>query len=209
MRITFLVMFLFFIVGFANAYNFIDGKDGQLATLSINSFTMLLFFLIIQDIDFAEIKFLIYLIFLLLMFLFLNMHIFKNLHKIYLGNSGSVFLGFVSAILIIYYQKYHQIDFLVLLWFFTIPLFDFLHIVFKRIFNKKNPVKHTKDHIHDIFDLHKISSFKSLLILNSLTTIITISGIFVFYNINQLFSAFLFLFYFYLFCVIKNKLYYY
>lgn len=198
---------LLFIVAFANSFNFIDGKDGQLGSLSFFSLLMFYLFLFFNGFEIQDINYLLIIIILIFFFLILNLNIFKYFRQIYLGNSGSIFLGFLAAVLIIYYQRYEKIDFLVLLWFFTIPIFDFVHIVFKRIFEKKNPVKKSFDHIHDLFEKNSINSFKSLLILNLLNIFFTVTGISIFYYFNALASVLYYLSAFSIYCLSKNRLY--
>ena len=84
-------VFTFFcLVAIINAFNFIDGIDGL---CSIN-FLIPVFFLIIFNNQFFENNLMLLISINLLFFLFFNLEIFP-FRKIFLGDNGSTFLGFI------------------------------------------------------------------------------------------------------------------
>ena len=80
-------------VGLTNAFNFVDGIDGLSSSLFLKSMLILMFLIYINDPSF---NFDIFLIILstIIPFLIFNLGLFKN-YKIFLGDSGSTFLGFI------------------------------------------------------------------------------------------------------------------
>ena len=124
---------------FINAFNMIDGINGQAISYTIFIFYI---FLISKIISIFFILLIISLIFILI----LN---FNN--KTYLGDSGSLFLGFLIAFIFIKSynlgnQFYADEIFLIML----IPGFELLRLSIKRIVNKKHPFKADSNHIHHI-----------------------------------------------------------
>ena len=68
--------------------------------------------------------------------------------KIYLGDSGSMFIGMVIGSLTILgdYSKYNDLGFISGFFILSIPLFDTIYVVILRIFHKKSPFFGTNDH---------------------------------------------------------------
>lgn len=121
------------------ALNMFDGINGQ----SFLNFLMIFLFLIGYQI-FQQISFLI--IFLLIIFSYLN---FKN--KIYLGDSGVYFCGFLASYFIIKTYNYEILiyaeEVIIIL---IIPIIDMMRLFIKRIYKGKNPFRPDRDHIHHI-----------------------------------------------------------
>ena len=143
---------IFFIVAIINAINFIDGIDG-LAISSVTLFIFLFEFLSLKDSIF--INFSIIIISAILPLYYFN---FKKKNKIFLGDSGSLFLGGVVSIYILHIlsQNYlikeafdiHKILFVISVLFF--PIVDIIRVVFIRLYNKKSPFIADKKHIHHL-----------------------------------------------------------
>jgi UDP-GlcNAc:undecaprenyl-phosphate GlcNAc-1-phosphate transferase len=68
--------------------------------------------------------------------------------KIYLGDSGSMFIGMILGALIIMsdYSFFNNYGFISGLFIFSIPLFDLLYVIVLRILKGKSPFKGSKDH---------------------------------------------------------------
>ena len=63
--------------------------------------------------------------------------------KIFLGDAGSTFLGFFFGWLLIYYSQeplklFHPV---LCVWCVTVPVYDLLSVILKRISENKNPFK--------------------------------------------------------------------
>ncbi len=88
-----LTIFIFLIVWtyIINIINFIDGSDGHCAVHSISFFIGILFISLFLKINFFSTYIAFFIIPSLLIFLFLN----KPRAKVYMGDSGSIFLGYL------------------------------------------------------------------------------------------------------------------
>lgn len=136
---------LFAVVGFINAMNLIDGLDGLSSGIGI-----------VILVSFAYIgfkyndNFLFYismtLIFSLFGFLIFNWYP----SKIFMGDTGSLSLGFVIVVLSIYSINSRYISAVSVLLLAAVPILDTLIVMFRRISQKKNPFKADKTHIHHV-----------------------------------------------------------
>jgi len=141
------------IVGITNAFNLIDGVDGLAGGLSFMSLVTLGIFLTISgDKSFALIAFA--LAGSVLAFLYFNM----NPAKIFMGDTGSLVLGFVIALLCtriiqinsIAYQPLLKTAPLFALGMVLIPVFDTIRVFSLRIWKGQSPFDADRTHIHHL-----------------------------------------------------------
>jgi len=141
---------------FINSLNMLDGINGQVGTYSI-----LLFSILSLNLQFT----LLISIFILsiIFFLYLN---FKN--KSFLGDSGTLFLGYVISYFFIKVYNaniinYSEEIFLIM----SITGFELLRLAISRILKKKHPFSPDRNHIHHIF-IKKISFIKTFILIQLL-----------------------------------------
>lgn len=136
---------ILWIVGCTNAVNLIDGLDGLAAGVSaISSMTMLIVSLFVADLNTTFI--LAALCGACIGFLPYN----KNPAKIFMGDVGSQFLGFVLACVSIMglFKMHTVITFIVPLLAMFIPLMDTVAAFFRRIIHRQSPFHADRGHIH-------------------------------------------------------------
>ena len=141
------------IVGITNAFNLIDGIDGLAGGLGFMSLVTLGIFLTIsKDLNHAMIAFA--LAGALLGFLYFNF----NPARIFMGDTGSLLLGFVIAVLCVQLMKVNALYTAPLvpnIYVFTlgivmIPVFDTLRVFGTRIWKGRSPFSADKTHIHHL-----------------------------------------------------------
>ncbi len=140
------------ITGVVNAFNLMDGVDGLVGGLSILGFTMfLLASIYFNDYYLGKIS----VIFIGTLVGFLRFNLSKK--KIFMGDSGSLFLGFILVTLGIKfmekqigYQNGYAYGFLLLVSFFSIPVLDSLRVYLGRIKQGNSPFKADKTHLHHL-----------------------------------------------------------
>lgn len=140
------------ITGVVNAFNLMDGVDGLVGGLSVLGFTMfLLSSLYFNDYYLGKIS----VIFIGAIVGFLRFNLSKK--KIFMGDSGSLFLGFVLITLGIKLmeengssQNGYAYGFLLLVSFFSIPVLDSLRVYIGRIKQGNSPFKADKSHLHHL-----------------------------------------------------------
>jgi len=136
--------FTFFaIAGYTNALNLMDGLDGEAASISIVIFVT--FLLIgIEHSDELLISLSSVFIVTLLVFLLFNW----NPAKMFMGDSGSLSLGMVIAILAI--QAVQYIAPASILFIVALPLLDTFIVMTRRIQRHQSPFKADKNHMHHL-----------------------------------------------------------
>lgn len=133
------------IVAITNAVNFIDGLDGLAVGVSaISSATLLVIALLVAEPNIALIMMI--LLGACLGFIPYNF----NPAKIFMGDTGSAFLGFIMATMSIQgmFKLYAIISFAVPFLILGIPIFDICFAVVRRLAKGQNPMKADRGHIH-------------------------------------------------------------
>lgn len=133
------------IVAITNAVNFIDGLDGLAVGVSaISSATLLVIALLVAENNIALIMMI--LLGACLGFIPYNF----NPAKIFMGDTGSAFLGFILATMSIQgmFKLYAIISFAVPFLILGIPIFDICFAVIRRLAKGQNPMKADRGHIH-------------------------------------------------------------
>ncbi len=131
------------IIAFTNAFNIIDGLDGLAGLISIIIFLSFLF-IGINNNDPLLITIPILFISSLSIFLIYNWHP----AKVFLGNSGSLMIGFVISILGVRSLDYIQP--IAILYITLTPIVDALFVYFRRILDGKSPFMADKLHCHHL-----------------------------------------------------------
>ncbi len=188
----FVFPFTFFaIAGYTNALNLMDGLDGLAASISI---VILVTFLAIgiEHGDELLISLSSFFIVTLLAFLLFNW----NPAKIFMGDSGSLSLGIVIAILTIHAIKY--ITPASALFVIALPLLDTFIVMTRRIQRHQSPFKADKNHMHHFLVNFKGDVRYSVIILVLMQIIFSIIG----YQLsqsNEFLSLILFMLLFYIY----------
>jgi UDP-GlcNAc:undecaprenyl-phosphate GlcNAc-1-phosphate transferase len=182
-----------------NAFNYFDGLDGVLSFTSISVLGILYFLTTDENIK----LFLIIILLPICFFLLFNFSIF-NLPKLFLGDNGSLLLGFIIAFLLIYLANERIVHPILLAWSVSIFVYEFISINLIRLMNKKNPFKAGLDHLHHIFFKKNKSIFLTNFLIVSTNIVFFTIGYISFEIFNPLISLILFLSLFIIFFIIRN-----
>jgi len=162
------------IVGITNAVNLIDGLDGLACGVStISSMTMLVIALTVAEPDTA-----------LLMaalagacigFLPYNL----NPAKIFMGDTGSTFLGFILATVSIdgLFKSYAIISFAVPFLMLGLPIFDTCFAIFRRVSHGQSPMAPDRGHIHHRLIDMGFSQKQAVAVLYIISAILGLSAV--------------------------------
>ena len=167
---------IFWIVGVTNAVNLIDGLDGLAAGVSaIASATMLVMALIMGNVTVTLLSAL--LLGSILGFLIFNFHP----AKIFMGDSGALFLGFTLASLsILGFKQVAVVSFIAPLLILGVPLSDTFFAIIRRIVNRTPISVADKSHLH-----HCLLQLG----FSHRTTVLIIYGIAVFFGGSAIFLS--------------------
>ena len=197
-KIPFTLLSVLFLI---NAFNYFDGIDGTLSFSSISVLGILYFLHPNQS------EFLLFLIIILIpmgIFLFFNFSLF-NLPKMFLGDSGSLQIGFIISFILIYLANENLIHPILLAWSIVIFVYEFLSINIIRLNIKQNLFEAGNDHIHHKIFYNTKSIFLTNLSIVFINIILFTLGYLSFLMISPLSSLILFISLFFVFFIFRNN----
>tara|TARA_A100001015_G_C14999930_1_gene718025 strand:- start:1085 stop:2044 length:960 start_codon:yes stop_codon:yes gene_type:complete len=169
------------IVFVTNALNLMDGADGITGSLIIVAIMgMNVFGLLLNDFNFNPLS--LALLGSLIPYLWFN--ITKTIKdKIFLGDSGSLFLGYSIAFLLLYEtQVQNNISPPFALWLITIPIYDVTSVIIYRLKNGKPMLAPDSNHLHHFLQRLGLTNIKVLLTIVGLGAIAFILALLIEFN---------------------------
>ena len=133
----------FAVVAFTNAFNLIDGLDGLAGAISLVIFSV---FFLIGYLNNDQLLTIIPTLFIAVIVVFLLFNWYPA--KIFMGDSGSLMIGFVISALGIHAINY--IEPISILYIAALPIFDSLIVFFRRISKGNSPFAPDRSHLHHI-----------------------------------------------------------
>lgn len=165
---------IIWIVTLTNAVNFIDGLDGLAVGVSgISAATMLVISLLVAEPQVALIM--ACLLGACIGFVPYN----KNPATIFMGDTGSTFLGFILSAMSIqgFFKLYAIISFVVPFLILGVPIFDITFAVLRRLAKHQNPMKADREHIHHRLIDMGFSQKQTVAITYTLTGILGLAAV--------------------------------
>jgi UDP-GlcNAc:undecaprenyl-phosphate GlcNAc-1-phosphate transferase len=162
-----------------NAYNMVDGIDGLIGSLSLNTFTSIAILFLMSG-NQGYLTYPLILAAATLPYLAFNLGFFKKYtNKIFMGDAGSMFIGLSVIWLLTMGTQGENASFrpVTALWICAIPLMDMLAIVFRRVRKGKSPFKPDRDHLHHILQRAGLSSRQSLIIITIFAGLMSAIGL--------------------------------
>jgi len=184
-----------------NAFNYFDGIDGTLSFTSISTLVILYFLISNSEVQ-------LYLIILSIpigIFLLFNFS-FLNLPKMFLGDGGSLLLGFIISFILIFLANENLIHPILLAWSIVIFVYEFLTVNLIRIKNNKNPFDAGQDHLHYLLNKKTKSIFLTNFLITIFNFILFFVGYVSFILVNPLTSLIMYILVFFPFLILRNKL---
>lgn len=171
---------IFMIVGITNAYNLIDGINGLAGSLAFMGLVTLGIFLQMAG-DSSSSLLAFALAGAILGFLYFNL----DPAKIFMGDTGSLLLGFVIAVLTIKLMNGHVVlpnnvpvqETIVALGIVLIPVFDTARVFLQRIWRGGSPFVADRTHLHHHFTNKGIGhaiTCASILVINGIVLLIAL-----------------------------------
>ncbi|WP_159038455.1 MraY family glycosyltransferase [Brumimicrobium mesophilum] len=195
------IISVFILVAIINALNLIDGIDGLAATVSIIMFSAfgLVFYAVNNTFLFS-----VCIVLIGTLFAYLRYN-FSDKQKIFMGDTGSMILGFMLGVMAISFLSLEPADIaklpirgenlpIVTAAILIIPFFDTIRVFSIRILKKKNPFKPDRSHIHHIIiDKFSISHRKAsfFISISNFLVIVLISLLAITTSNWKLFSLFI------------------
>lgn len=175
---------ILFIVAITNAINLIDGLDGLAAGISsIYFLTIAIIAFILNRIGGLDVIISLIMLGSTLGFLFHNF----PPAKIFMGDTGSLFLGFmISIIALLGYKVTTFTSLIVPIIILAIPIFDTVFAILRRLLKGQNIGVADKEHFHHQLLKMKYSPTKSILIIYAIDIAFAAVSIFYILGDNQI-----------------------
>ena len=173
------IITVFAVIGAINAFNMIDGMDGLLGGVSIVAFGglgIMLFYDNQMNLSYLCLAILV----IILPYLLLNLGIFGRKYKVFMGDAGSMLIGFSLIWLLLLSSQngtnppLHPVT---ALWLIAIPLMDMVSLMIRRIRKGHSPFKPDREHLHHIFQRIGFTSTQTVIIITLLATMLAAYGI--------------------------------
>ena len=155
-------------IGAINAFNMVDGIDGLLGGLASVTFSAMGYvFYIHGNSELA--LFCGLLVTAMVPYIMLNLGLpFGRRFKVFMGDAGSVFIGFTVVWLLVRgTQEVNIVAFkpVTALWLIAIPLMDMTTIMIRRVRKGQSPFKPDREHLHHICQRMGLSSRLTLFVI--------------------------------------------
>lgn len=175
------------VVGLTNGFNMADGIDGLASGHMLVGLGTLCLTLYITRGYVHQAQWLSILMSSVFVFWLVNLSL-TPLKRVFLGDAGSLLLGFVMAWTLIYYTQkpvalVHPV---VALWCITIPVFDTLVVIARRVKNKRSPFSPDRNHLHHLLVDMNMSPRTALIAILGLAIVANALGIWITYAISPL-----------------------
>lgn len=177
------------VLALTNAINFIDGIDGLASGIIVISLASIYAFSFFQG-SLINTEIIVFLIVSILIFFIFNLKFFNFFNKVFLGDSGSTTLGFILGFLLIFFTHPDHRNFHPVLaaWCVSLPIYDLLAVLIRRICRGINPFRPDRRHIHHLLLDKKIKPKNVLIIILSSSVILNVIGGFIYFNLGALSS---------------------
>ncbi|MBN1378985.1 MAG: undecaprenyl/decaprenyl-phosphate alpha-N-acetylglucosaminyl 1-phosphate transferase [Gammaproteobacteria bacterium] len=167
------------VVGYINATNMSDGIDGLAGSLTLIPLLALAIAAYNTGL-FAEYACLMTISVTIFVFLAFNArHPLRSRAGIFLGDAGSMLLGFTVAWFVVYLAKSQPraIDASTALWIVGVPFIDLVAVTLQRIIKRRSPFKPDRAHFHHLLLLAGFSVNQTVLIISGLAVIFASTGL--------------------------------
>ena len=168
---------IFCIVGVMNAFNMIDGLNGQCASLCLVTFVPVM--IITNSLGSSNLFPLILPIGSIVGFLMYNLGIFGEKRLVFLGDNGSNSLGFMCAWVLVYFSSLQESNIapVTALWLIAVPFIDAMNVMSSRVLRGIKPLSAGRDHIHHKLLDQGLSQLSIYIIIISIALILALVGL--------------------------------
>jgi UDP-GlcNAc:undecaprenyl-phosphate GlcNAc-1-phosphate transferase len=161
-----LLFSVFSAVGVINAMNMVDGADGLAGSIAFLTFLALAYVAYSAG-DFVSTEILLIMVGAISAFILFNARLVIPKAQIFMGDAGSMFIGFVMAWYFIVLSQGDEpaLSAVSAGWLFGLPLLDISAVMTRRLMEGRSPFAAGRDHIHHLLIDRGYSVNKALLII--------------------------------------------
>ncbi|MCC1496262.1 UDP-N-acetylglucosamine--undecaprenyl-phosphate N-acetylglucosaminephosphotransferase [Alcanivorax sp. 1008] len=168
------------VIGATNAFNMMDGIDGLAGSLSLVSLVSLIILFVLAGPGFStELVLAVALTAAMVPYLLANLSIGPFSRKVFMGDAGSMFIGFSLVWLLVNGTQAGELAFrpVTALWIIGLPLMDMLAVMFRRYRKGQSVMMPDRDHLHHIFLRAGFNDRQALAIITGAASILALLGI--------------------------------
>ncbi|RJG17426.1 undecaprenyl-phosphate alpha-N-acetylglucosaminyl 1-phosphate transferase [Alcanivorax profundi] len=156
------------VIGATNAFNMIDGIDGLAGSLSLIALLSLALLFSVSDGHEAGLALSLGLSCALIPYLMANLRIPPFKRRIFMGDAGSMFIGFAIVWLMIQGAPLEGAAFrpVTALWLIALPLIDMVAIMVRRARKGQSVMNPDREHLHHIFMRAGFSDRQALMLIS-------------------------------------------
>lgn len=195
------------VVGAINAFNMVDGIDGLLGGLSTVTFGSL-GIMLAHDGQFNIAYLCLVIVVITIPYILLNLGVLGRKHKVFMGDAGSMLIGFTAIWLLLLSSQNGTTPPLrpiTALWLIAVPLMDMAAIMIRRVRRGDSPFKPDREHLHHIFQRLGLSSAQTSIVICLIATGFATVGILgEIYNISEAGMFYSFILCFIIYSVMLN-----
>lgn len=180
---------IFAVVGLTNSFNMVDGIDGLASGHMLVGLGSVCLTLYLTQGQVYQLEWLLILMSAVFAFWLVNLSL-TPLKRVFLGDAGSLLLGFVMAWTLIYYTQkpVALMNPVAALWCVTIPVFDTLVVIARRIKDNRSPFSPDRNHLHHLFVDMGMRSAVALACILGLAIVVNAFGVWMTYVISPVAS---------------------
>lgn len=167
------------IIGATNAFNMIDGIDGLAGSLSLVTLVSLALLFGSSPLFRLEFTLCLGISVALIPFLAANLRVPPFRKKIFMGDAGSMFIGFAVVWLLVNGTQPGSMAFrpVTALWLIAVPLMDMVAIMVRRARKGQSVMKPDRDHLHHIFMRAGFSDRQALILITCIASCFALFGL--------------------------------
>jgi len=198
---------IFSSVGVINALNMVDGVNGLAGSVSLVSVVGMIIIAISTN-DTLAIHWLGIVAVVLFAFLLFNWRFGEHQAQAFMGDSGSMLIGFVLAWSFIDLSQGDNRSMapVTALWLFAVPLIDTLTMMVRRVRKRQSPFAADCEHFHHLLQCAGFSNFQTTLVITAMAMVSAAFGLyghFIGIPEHVMFYLFLSLFFVHLFIIMR------
>ncbi|MFK7997002.1 MAG: MraY family glycosyltransferase [Granulosicoccus sp.] len=174
-----MVFTTFAIIGVINAVNMVDGADGLLGSVSLVSVCAIAALIAGHENFETQLTLCLSMAGALFAFLLFNLRVFGLKRQVFMGDGGSIFLGYSIAFLLVTVTQGPNAAFdpVVAGWLVGLPLLDTMSVIVRRITKGQSPLTGGRDHFHHELIDFGLTQEMAVLVLVAVHSSMVIVGI--------------------------------
>lgn len=170
---------IFCTVGVVNAVNMLDGLDGLAGGLVLVTFGSLAYLAYESGVS-KELDALLLLMACIAAFLAFNARSpWCKKAKVFMGDAGSMFLGFALACFLISFSQgdHRAMHPVIALWIFAVPLMDTVAVMLRRMIAGHSPFSADRKHLHHLLLSKGLTVGQTVLVIWLLAALLAVAGV--------------------------------